>query len=160
MALLSRSLAGAPMYFRVRVAILEHTGHPFPSPKLKTMLECEIRVMCNSSPMTTRKLGRLIQEGVHGMQRGPKDKLPRPTDSSFPIDVTFQPWIQLTNCLNDVLWQSACCSLLLYSFPRLPFSFPIFAASKSSRSSVGQSVGARGPHELADGLCGHAKIND
>ncbi len=75
------------------------SGCPFPSPHLKVMGSATQRQARDRDSraakdnLRTRGIfGKPVQEGVPGLQRGPKAKLPRPTIQSSETIVTSQLW--------------------------------------------------------------------
>ncbi len=88
------------MYFRVRAATtLFGVPSPFPTPQgrwdqqLRDISETEIRGLRQATLRTGGNSGEPIQEGVPGLQRGPKAKLPRPIIQSSETIVNSQAWL-------------------------------------------------------------------
>jgi hypothetical protein len=89
---------------------------PFPHPtpqehwdwQLRDKLETEIRGLCQATLRTRGTFGKPIQEGVPEFQRGPKTKLPRPTNSIFRDDRHLPAMVRLTGgyarCVKYLTW--------------------------------------------------------
>ncbi len=80
------------MYFRVSAALFDHTVQGALSPphtsrrwdwQFRDKLKTKIRELHWATLRTRGSFGKPLQEGVPGLQRGPKAKLPRPT-FNFP----------------------------------------------------------------------------
>jgi hypothetical protein len=89
-------LARLAFDFRVRAAWLDHTvrvalfppgptsqGSGIGNSGTSPTLRAEIRGLRSAALKTRGNFDKHIQEGVSGLQRGPKAKLPRPTNSIF-----------------------------------------------------------------------------
>jgi len=88
------------LYFRVRAASFDHTARGALSPprtsrrwdrQLRDKPETEIRGLRKAALRTRGNFGKPGQEGVPGLQRGPKAKLHRPTTQSSETIVTSEP---------------------------------------------------------------------
>ncbi len=93
------------LYFRVRAAIFDHTVRGALSPphtsrrwdrQLGDKPETDTRGLRQATLRTRGSFGKPIQEGVPGLQRGPKAKLARPTNSIFRDDCHLPAMIRLT----------------------------------------------------------------
>ncbi len=96
----------ASQYFRVRAALFDHTARGVLSPphtlrRWHRQLRDMPYTHGNSRAALRHRqdrgtFGKPIQEGVPGLQRGPRDKLLRPTYSIFRDDCHLPAMIRLT----------------------------------------------------------------